>query len=209
MYVETNDIPTYYQILISLLPKDADEALMDQAIDLLVDLGVIEASEGAVTPAGDAGFGPGPHWEAAIVECDEAFLNLEVNAVVGDVGRTIVDPGGFETSILCPECLQPRPCDASWRRAATNWIRAAGPTQLECHHCGVRTSVDDWAYDPPVGFGNFVITFWNWPSINREFINRVQRLLGEHVSLIEGKGTSISTLASPIEPRSVTEPEPR
>lgn len=182
---------------------------MREIFDFLVDLGVVEESSSAITPAGRPAYGPGSHWQAAIVECDETFLEHEVNGVVGRIRRSIVDPGSFEAEAICPECLQARPFDEAWEARASDWVQHADQTDLECPHCGEITPVEDWAYDPPLGFGNLSVTFWNWPSINREFIHRVQRIVGTHASLIEGKGDSISNLTEPGETLIVIPPEPR
>ncbi|MGM0558584.1 MAG: hypothetical protein ACQEVA_19520 [Myxococcota bacterium] len=163
----------------------------------------------ARTPDNRPAFGPGSHWQAAIVECDETFLELDDNGVVGRIQRRIIDPGEFRASVICPECLEPRAFDEQWTRRGRRWIDQDGSTDLSCPKCSAVTPVQDWAYAPPVGFGNYSVTFWNWPSINREFINQLQQVVGSHISLIEGKGDQISTYARPGPVQAIIPPEPR
>jgi hypothetical protein len=188
---------------------DQGPALLDETFDYLFDIGVLAEDISAKTPHGAPAFGPGSHWQAAIVECDETFLDLDDNGVVGRIQRRIIDPGEFRASVICPECLEPRRFDESWRASASAWIEAANSTALTCPACQAVAPVEQWAYDPPVGFGNYSVTFWNWPSINREFINQLQHILGSHVSLIEGKGDAISPHVSPGVLHAITPPVPR
>ncbi len=201
-------IPNFYQTLSSQPGVDHVEVL-DAVFDLMVDLGVLADDPGAVTATGEPGFGPGSHWQAAIVECDETFLELDSHGVHGAIERRVIDPGGFTATVMCPECLQPRAFDEQWRARAADWIDRADTTALSCDHCNTATAVESWAYDPPLGFADLWVTFWNWPSINREFINRVQDVVGHHVSLIEGKGDAISTLVDPGPTRATIPPAPR
>jgi hypothetical protein len=206
-YAQRLVIQNFYQTLSCQLDDPEASHMLAQVFDLLIDFGVIEDEKRAETPSGKSAYGPGPHWEAAIVECDETFLELDVNGVERRSGRHIVDPGSFDATAVCPECLEPRPFDAAWVESANAWIHRSRSTGLACPSCGDSTPVDEWAYDPPIGFGNLSVTFWNWPSINREFINRVQRLVGTHVSLTEGQGDAITTLSTDDD--RTTRPEPQ
>ena len=199
-------VQSHYQTLCCQVDAGAAAEALDRLFEELFDLGVLEDRTTARSPDGQPGYPPGPHWEAAIVECDETFLELEHNAVIGSARRRVVDPGEFEFVALCPECLEPRDFDSDWEASARSWLRGEGSAGLECPACGHRTSVEDWAYDPPLGFANLSVTFWNWPSINREFINRVQRSVGTHLALIEGSGTTISNLVEAAEDDALTVP---
>jgi hypothetical protein len=39
---------------------------------------------------------------------------------------------------------------------------------ISCLECGVKSLLHDWACDPPLGFVNLAIVFWNWPPFDDE-----------------------------------------
>ncbi len=177
----------YYQIIVDRDATEADTAaLAERALEWLADEQIVEA---APTPSVPSGLGrrPAEAWQSAIVEIDEYFLELDVNGVEAVCGRRVFDAGDFAVRPYCPRCNKPGAADARWRTAVEAWRAGDDAATLSCPHCGAHAPLVDWRHDPPIGFGNLGVVFWNWPSLNREFIEQLARVLGHRVVLVEGK----------------------
>lgn len=169
-------------------PADQAEFLARLALEWLADADIIEQSASRCLPDADrAGFRPGPRWSAAIVEFDESFLDLDINGVEVVCGRQIFDAGQFEPTPHCPRCHAAQPAGQRWNQALEAWQQGDEDTTLGCNACGQSALIADWRHVPPIGLGCLGIRFWNWPSLNREFIEQVGRAVGSRVLLVEGR----------------------
>lgn len=177
-----------YQVIVDRDASAAEaEPLSRQAIDWLVDACIIDETPAACVPDSSArGHRPGPAWQSAIVEIDERFLQREVNGVEVRLGRQIFDAGIYEPTPFCPRCDRPHTPGEAWQRALDAWQSGDDKAALTCPRCGAPSPLVDWRHDPPIGFGHLGIVFWNWPSLNREFIERLARYLGDRLVLVEG-----------------------
>jgi hypothetical protein len=178
----------YYQTIVDrdATPAEA-ERLGRRAVEFMADEQVIADEPSPCVPGGRMGHRPAEAWQSAIVELDEYFLGLEFNGVEVVCGRQIFDAGQFASRPHCPECNKPRAADSAWQAALDGWRDGDASASLDCPHCASRAPIVDWRHDTPIGFGCLGLTFWNWPSLNREFIERLAGVLGHRVVLVEGK----------------------
>jgi hypothetical protein len=186
----------YYQTLVARDavipdPKRTGETALAWMADELV---IVDEASVCVPSQPDErrlGFGPGELWQSAIVEIDESFLERECNGVESVTGRQVFDAGEYDTRPHCPGCNTPVVADAptldQWKKALEAWARGDDRAALECPTCGQTAPIARWRHDPPVGFGNLGLVFWNWPSLNREFIVRLGRAIGYDLMLVEGR----------------------
>ncbi|MGH3735471.1 MAG: hypothetical protein ACRDT6_07595 [Micromonosporaceae bacterium] len=63
--------------------------------------------------------------------------------------------------------------------AAQAWLGGAG--HQSCGHCGHVNGLNDWTWAPPNAFGALGITFWGWPPLSTDFVDRVGELRGHRV----------------------------
>ncbi len=179
----------YFQTIVDRdATVDQAEQLGRLAVEWMADEHVIDETACRCVPdAGRAGFCPAEAWQSAIVELDEYFLELDVNGVEVEVGRQIFDAGEYASVPYCPKCNEPGAADDAWQAALRRWEEGDERASLACEQCGAVNPIVDWRHDPPIGLGNLGFTFWNWPSLNREFIDRLAGVLGHRVVLVEGK----------------------
>ncbi len=164
------------------------DRLAERALEWLIDEHIVEESPSRCVPdRRKLGHRPGEDWQAAIVELDEYFLSLDFNGVQVEKGRQIFDAGTYDPMPYCPHCNQPRETDGDRRQAINAWQSSAGDIVLQCPHCERSAPLVDWRHDPPIGFGCLGFRFWNWPSLNREFIERLAAVLGHRLILVEGR----------------------
>lgn len=53
---------------------------------------------------------------------------------------------------------------------------------LPCHSCHAASSIHEWKCDPPLGFVNFALVFWNWPRFeSKNWQVNVRDLLQEQL----------------------------
>ena len=184
----TNDFQT---IVDRDASSDQAESLARRALEWLADTEIIEERASRCLPWPDrTGFRPGPSWASAIVEFDESFLDLDVNGVQVLTGRQIFDAGQFEPTPHCPRCHAAQPAEEQWSQALEAWKEGNDGARLDCGACDQSALIADWRHIPPIGLGCLGIKFWNWPSLNREFVEQVGRAVGGRVLLVEGRQSS-------------------
>lgn len=180
--------PHYFQSLVDVdAPADIADRLGEVVIEVLVALGIVGSDTAACVPGGGAGRPPGPRWQEAIVEIDESFLTHPCNGVEVVCGRAVHDAGDWQPVPHCPACHAPNPAASGWRDSLARWKGGDEAASLLCAHCGERSPVTAWRHNPPIGLGSLAIRFWNWPSLNREFIDRIADVLGHRLVLVEGR----------------------
>jgi hypothetical protein len=194
-------MPEYYQIIV-VCDVDAFDAQRTgrKALEWLADELVIQDEPTACVPDNRQGFGPAELWQSAIVEIDESFLGMEINGVEAATGRQVFDAGDYEPTPYCPTCHAPVASDSpkvpvgsevtGWQEALDAWARGDNRAAFACPACAATSPIVDWRHDPPIGFGNLGLFFWNWPSLNREFISRLAAALNHRLVLIEGRRAS-------------------
>ena len=50
--------------------------------------------------------------------------------------------------------------------AIGQWIEQSGPALVPCPSCKGHVPVTEWRCQPPLGFGNLSVVFWNWPPLD-------------------------------------------
>ena len=185
---ESQTVTHYFQVLVlSVDPGEIDE-MCERALAFLHDEGIIELDDAPRAPGGRMARPPGPHWQQAIVEYEESFLQEGINGVECELGRQVFTPGDYDVVMRCPKCGAYHKADDAWQSAARRY-EAGQKASLRCGECGDETPVERWLYDPPIGFGNIGLVFWNWPSINHEFIEQMGLELETKLYLVEGEMT--------------------
>jgi hypothetical protein len=186
----------YYQTIVARgVPSPKVERTAKTALEWMADELIIADDLTTCIPSRPdehrVGRRPGELWQSAIVEIDESFLDRACNGVESLTGRQLFDAGGYQSRPYCPECNTPvgsgRPNTLTqWTAALDAWASGDDSAGLRCPRCGATSAIIEWRHDPPIGFGNLGLVFWNWPSLNREFIVRLGKKIGHDLTLVEG-----------------------
>jgi hypothetical protein len=174
-------------------PEEA-EALATAILAWLADTGIVVAE--ATDCAGPTlGHAPGPAYATAVTEPDPHLLTLNTNGVAFDTDRAVHFSMGAD-QITCPYCKhaialtdeQGDPNQA-WQDLSETigiWYDG-GSGDRPCPNCGRAVDLNDWTWSPPWGFGYLGITFWNWPTLNPQFLTAIAARLGHRTVYTSGK----------------------
>jgi hypothetical protein len=164
------------------------ETLANEIRDWLVDRGIIQATMTDCILGGDGrGYPPGPNVEEVIGPGDHSlFLKLWTNGLGLVTGRTVFYSGQGETTVLCPKCRVSHGDHAQWGDVIGEWY-AGKAALLRCPHCKTSTAITEWVFDPPWGFGNLGLVFWNWPPLKDDFISEIGDRLKHQIVVVKGK----------------------
>jgi hypothetical protein len=190
----------------SIVDRDAtlDEALAlaDQIVGWLVERGIILPIPTDCT-LGGTGHPPGPKFHNAVIppyasrlgpdgeriRDDGTLLKLRTNGLEVSVGRTVFHAGGYGIGPICCGCGTRFETldELSWDDAVEQWYHGRGDGLLACPRCGHTEPVTEWNHDPPFGFGNLGLTFWNWSRLKEEFVAEIGRRFGHRTLLVHGR----------------------
>jgi hypothetical protein len=162
---------------------------------------------------GGLGHSPGKHWQEFVdvaelqsewdhwgkdhgqsppdaAETLADFLTLATNGVEAHGRRGVESAMSYahsETCAVCPSCGN-KMCKqvAEISEFAARW-QAHELVELECPTCLAKSRLEDWDWQPDWAFAQASITFWNWPPISADAINRLSAALGGiRIRRIEG-----------------------
>ncbi len=68
-----------------------------------------------------------------------------------------------------------------------HWNSGIKPDNLKCSKCLTEYSITEFKFDPNWGFGHFGLTFWNWNELRFEFINELEKIIGNELKIVRGK----------------------
>ncbi|HEX7161662.1 MAG TPA: hypothetical protein VF223_10575 [Trebonia sp.] len=190
-----------FQIIADVEAAEAEAAALAASIvGWLRDAQIIAGQQPGCVLGADAGYPPGPGYDAAVTDVDELLGGLKVNGLEVTTARSVFFPGQGEVGpVTCPQCgrnveLQSQAdgtMTAHWKLfsdAITRWM-AKEPNEVACPLCWHPTALNDWHWSVewPVAVGFLGFTFWNWPPLNSSFIAQVQEHLGHKIVVIRGK----------------------
>jgi DNA-directed RNA polymerase subunit RPC12/RpoP len=135
---------------------------------------------------GEHGYAPGKNSVEVIEGNDFEFLQFQVNGVEIITEKTVFHNGenGIE-SINCPSCGYDI-IEEDWGTAIDEWMTDTELSSISCPNCKTANSITDYNFNPTWGFGNFGITFWNWPELKKSFIRELENIFGRPVKFING-----------------------
>jgi hypothetical protein len=190
-----------FQIIADIeVTEAAAAALAASVVSWLRGAEIIAGRQPGCVLGADAGYPPGPGYDAAVTDVDELLAGLKVNGLELTTTRSVFFPGQGEVGpVTCPQCgrnveLQD-PADGTmtghWKLfsdAITNWMTGE-PSAVTCPLCWHPTALNDWHWSVewPVAVGFLGLTFWNWPPLSSSFIAQVQAHLGHRIVVIRGK----------------------
>jgi hypothetical protein len=174
------------QILVAIdCPAGQAQVRGDAVLGWLVDRGIVEHETSDCVLGNDGqGHSPGPHLETAVDGDTATTRQLWTNGLSIVVGRTIFDSGSNGVELQCPECSATFEPDDDWSDAAQTWAEGEDSVPYSCPACGRDQALQDWTGPWPWGFGPLGFEFWNWPPLNRDFVESLSALLPGRVRLV-------------------------
>ena len=124
---------------------------------------------------GSLGYRPGPavHQVYELPENELPFWDHITCGVELRVGRDFNHwaYGPSCEGYSCPLCNQEFEPDNEdladvLSEAIGQWIEQSGPALVPCPSCKGHVPVTEWRCQPPLGFGNLSVVFWNWPPLD-------------------------------------------
>ena len=178
------------QIIVDLdaTPEDAPR-LAHVVLTWLAEEGVVQREPAPDSVLGDNdGHRPGPKFRKALEEPEDEsaanFLDLGLNGLEIEVGRTVFHSGGNGTELRCEACEHEFDPGDKWGDAVDAWYEGDDEVTFPCPSCGEARRLPEWRGPWQWGFGNLGFQFWNWPPLSDEFIDAVSEKLGHRTVLV-------------------------
>ena len=166
--------------------SDEASALQRKLQAWLTQHGIIEpASAPQVLTAEGITYPPGPRY-TLVVDAPRGDDSARQKWVEFRIGRTIFDAGQGAVAIFCPGCQEQDLDTRAWADAITDWSEGILGIH-ECGQCQTAYPITAWIFEPAWAFSSLGCTFWNWPALNRSFLEDIDGLLGHRIHYIAGK----------------------
>lgn len=151
------------------------ETVKQRVLNVLHEHELIVREADTECALGSLGYRPGPavHEIYDLAPSELPFWDQITCGVELRVGRDF-NHWAYGTSCegyTCPLCRQQfDPDDENLAEvlseAIGEWVEQSGPALVVCPSCKEQVRVPDWRCEPPLGFGNLSIVFWNWPPLD-------------------------------------------
>lgn len=168
--------------------RDGANDLSRKVIDWLIEKEIILGSMTDCVLGGNKnlGYGPGTKYKDA-VEGDQGYLvELVTNGVQISIGRMVFDNGGNGLDkVICPVCSANN-IDEDWGDATGAWYENQ-IGRLTCSQCGRESSITAYAFEPTWAFGEFGLTFWNWPALTDKFLEDLKQFMQKDIKIVYGR----------------------
>lgn len=195
-----------YITITSAKEIEKPKEVMEKVIQWMQSKGFIEYElTYCVLSNKNKGYKPSKNHVAAI-GFDEDILRLKVCGVETKTEREVFNAGMFTamTKMECPECGKNRfegitPQDFftdNCTEKQLEYFRSVFPefdkwtnyeiATLTCPHCGVTANLIEYKVDKSISFSNFGLTFWNWPDLTTDFLERLMDVAGTEIMRING-----------------------
>ena len=165
------------------------EQLSKRVVTELVKRGIVSPTLTDCVLGSDLGYPPGSNYLEAVEEQDGGFLDLWTNGLDIIVGRTVFDSGQGGFQLICGQCSSrvDYAGPSKWSDAVEEWYDGKGAGIFVCPICNYSQAITEWQFDPPWGFGNLGLTFWNWPPLKENFVKEMGILLEHRTIYVAGK----------------------
>jgi hypothetical protein len=174
---------------ITIVPTNVTQGqvkdLSKMTIAWLSEKGIILTNQTDCVLGETLGYPPGPKYMDAIDGDDFGLLKLRTNGLAAVTERQVFDNGenGLD-EINCPKCGANN-IDSDWGEAVGLWDTGKIGI-LRCSQCDNEASIADYDFRPDWGFGEFGLTFWNWPLSSR-FFDDLRVFVGTDIKIIYGR----------------------
>jgi hypothetical protein len=177
---------SYITIVPTSVTRGQVEGLSQLTINWLTEKQFISPNKTNCVLGQEAGYSPGPKYRDIVDGDDFRLLSLKTNGLQVVSKRQVFDNGenGLE-EINCPKCGANN-IDSDWGDVIGAWD-SEQDDKLKCNHCDKESSFTDYNFQPTWGFGEFELTFWNWPSLTTAFLDDLKKLLNKDIRVIYGK----------------------
>jgi hypothetical protein len=177
---------SYITIVPANVTRGQVKELSQKTIDWLTKREIISNKQSDCVLGQDGGYPPGLKYKDIIEGDDFGLLRLKTNGLEVITARQVFDNGesGLE-EINCPKCGANN-IGSDWGKLLDSWD-SGHDDKLKCSKCYKELSIAEYNFRPSWGFGEFGLTFWNWPSLTSSFLDDLKKIVGEDIKVIHGK----------------------
>jgi hypothetical protein len=178
-----------YQTVVDLDAEvKAAEATAARLRDWMVSQEIIVADQSDCVLGDHLGHAPARNYTLAAEKPYPPLFGLRTNGVAFIAKHTVFYSVGIgEITLVCSACGRRFGSNDSWSAALDEWYEGNGQGVLPCEHCGAEAPIAEWQHDPPWGFGNVGVEFWNWPPLREDFLKALAEVAGHRFRLVYGK----------------------
>lgn len=137
------------------------------------------------------GYAPGPRYADACESTGrESLLNTNPNTLAIITIRTIYYNCPGDLDVPCAACDTNFSDDEMWNRYTDvlgDLYDHGTIGTLKCPKCETERSILEWQRDGPMVIANLGLEIWNWPPLSKEFLARIERIIGSEVRYLFGK----------------------
>jgi hypothetical protein len=132
------------------------------------------------------GYPPGSRYNDIVDDINNELNKLKTNGLEITVNRQVFHNGERGLNeIRCPKC-RANNIDSDWGEILDSWSNQENDV-LKCIECYNETSITNYDFRPKWGFGEFGITFWNWPNLKTDFLDDLKKILNKDIEVIYGR----------------------
>ena len=177
---------SYITIVPANVAQEQVKYLSQSVIDWLTDREIISGKLSDCVLGKSNGYPPGPNYKSIIEGDDYGLLGIRINGLEVTIKRQVFDNGGNGLEeIICPKCGTNN-IDSEWGEVIAAWDSGHGD-KLKCSQCDNTFSITEYDFRPTWGFGEFALTFWNWPSLTDEFLEGLKKIVDDDIKVIYGR----------------------
>lgn len=177
---------TYITIVPTNVTNEQVAELSRRTIDWLIEKEFISRNLTDCVLGQETGYQPGQRYKEIIDGDDFGLLKLKTNGLEIVIERRVFENGenGLE-EIRCPKCGTNN-IDSNWGEIIGAWDNAQNG-DLKCKKCGSIASITEYDFRPTWAFGEFGLTFWNWPKLTSTFLDDLKKLLKKEIKVVYGR----------------------
>jgi len=166
----------------------ADEVteISKRTIDWLTKREIISQNLTDCVLGQNKGYSPGPKYNDIVDDINYELKKLKTNGLEIIINRQVFHNGENGLNEIRFQKCGANNIDSDWGEIIDSWDNKENDV-LKCSECNNETSITNYDFRPKWGFGEFGLTFWNWPNLKNDFMDDLKRFLNKDIEMIYGR----------------------
>lgn len=177
---------SFITVVPELVSLDKAKVLGKLVLDNLVKNRIVEKIKTDCI-LGGTGHAPSTGYQLALAEKHERKLFPAINGLEVITERSIFENGGNGLdALVCPLC-DVNNIKTNWHEAIGEWYNNTGNGLHYCSNCKSKVPIVSYHFVPTWAFGALGFKFWNWPTLNEEFVNDIGLITQRAIRVVNGR----------------------